>query len=59
MGHNKNVKYVSFEKAIHLNDKKYVYDGMHLTPKGNEIIADGLVEPVRELLPVSSGSQAN
>jgi hypothetical protein len=46
---NPRVRYADFSKTIDLGDEKYAFDGMHLTPPGNEIIAQGLLEPVMEL----------
>ena len=43
------VRLVDFSTAINLGDEKLAFDGMHLTPPGNEIIAQGLLTPVMEL----------
>lgn len=44
------VRVADLGRTISLDDRSLAYDGMHLTAKGNAIIADALVEPASELL---------
>jgi hypothetical protein len=46
---NPRVRFVDFSTAINLGDEKLAFDGMHLTPQGNDIVAQGLLAPVMEL----------
>ncbi len=43
------VAHVNLGAAVDLNDRALAYDGMHLTGAGNAIIAEGFVEPVRNM----------
>jgi hypothetical protein len=40
---------VNLGTAVDMRDPKMAYDGSHLVPKGNQIVAGGLVDAVREL----------
>lgn len=44
-----HVGYVDLQGAVNLKDAEFTFDGMHLTAKGNALIAQELVEPVRRL----------
>jgi hypothetical protein len=44
------VHYLDLGWAVDLKDRTLAYDGMHLTPAGNQRIADRLTEPVLALL---------
>jgi lysophospholipase L1-like esterase len=46
------VRYVNLGTVIDIHDEHFVYDGLHLNAAGNRIIAEHLVQPVRELLQV-------
>jgi lysophospholipase L1-like esterase len=48
---NASVLYVNLGDAIDLSDPALQIDGMHLSPAGNSVIADRLVEPVLALMP--------
>jgi len=50
-GRDPRVAYVNLGDAVDLRDAGLVYDGMHLTPAGNERIARQLVGPVVALMP--------
>lgn len=45
-GNDPLVRYIGLENAIDLDDRALCWDGMHLTPAGNAIIADALTTPV-------------
>jgi len=45
-GGNPGVRYVNLGTTVELADPTLSFDAMHLTPKGNAIIADALVAPV-------------
>jgi hypothetical protein len=45
-GQDEGVKYVNLGTAVDLRDRAIAYDGLHLVPRGNERIAEGLVTPV-------------
>jgi lysophospholipase L1-like esterase len=47
---DKNLCYVNLATAIDLSDRALAWDGMHLTPTGNQIIAQALTKPVLELM---------
>jgi lysophospholipase L1-like esterase len=49
-GHDPRVVYVDLGGAVDLRDRGMAWDGMHLTPPGNAVIAERLVEPVLRLL---------
>jgi GDSL-like lipase/acylhydrolase family protein len=49
-GRDDGVRYLDLGWAVDLNDPTVAYDGAHLTPKGNQQIAERLTEPVRSLL---------
>jgi lysophospholipase L1-like esterase len=44
------VGYLDLGWAIDLRDRALAFDGMHLTPRGNAVIADRLAPPVAALL---------
>jgi lysophospholipase L1-like esterase len=48
---NPNVRYANLGAAIAITDRKLVYDGMHLSPDGNAVIARNLIEPIVALMP--------
>jgi hypothetical protein len=48
-GGDPRVRYVNLGDAIDLKDPAYCYDGMHLLPIGNQLIADRLVDAVWSL----------
>lgn len=39
-------RYVNLGRAVDLKDRAIAYDGLHLVPRGNEVIAAGLVDAV-------------
>jgi len=43
------VRHVNLGRAINMGDQTIAYDGMHLAVAGNQIIADGFVQPVLEM----------
>lgn len=43
------VRYVDLGEAVPLSDPKLTFDGMHLNPSGNQMIADALQEPVLKM----------
>ena len=47
---NPNLLYVNLGHCIDIHDTTLVFDGVHLVAAGNEKIADGLVDPILELL---------
>ena len=49
-GRDPRVAYLDLGPAIDLRDRTIAWDGMHLTPPGNAVIAERLVEPVLRLL---------
>ena len=49
-GHNPGLRYVNLGGKINLKDSTLALDGMHLTPRGNGIIAERLVSPLLEIL---------
>lgn len=53
---NPRVKYVDLGDAVDLKNTDIVFDTMHLNAEGNAIIAQGLVEPVRELAAIREGT---
>lgn len=48
-GGDDGVKYVNLGMAVDLHDRTVAYDGLHLVPRGNQRIAEGLVTPVLAL----------
>jgi hypothetical protein len=52
---NPNVRYVDLRGAVDLTNTDLAFDGMHLNPEGNGVIARGLVEPVRALAKLGEG----
>ena len=48
---NPSVGYADLGDAIDVRHSQLAYDGMHLTPEGNAIIARRLVAPVAALMP--------
>lgn len=50
-GKNPDVAYANLGEAIRLPDPQLAYDGMHLNPEGNAIIARTLVAPLARLMP--------
>jgi lysophospholipase L1-like esterase len=50
-GKDDGVKYVNLGTAIDLRDRRIAYDGLHLVPRGNELVAEALVPAVLEMLP--------
>lgn len=51
---NPRVRFVDLSSTIDVTDAKYAFDGMHLTPPGNVIIAQALIEPVLAVAPASA-----
>jgi hypothetical protein len=49
-GGEPRVGYLDLGWAVDLRDRALAFDGMHLTPRGNAVIADRLVSPVETLL---------
>ena len=49
-GDDPGVRYVSARRAVDLRDRTIAYDGLHLVPAGNAMVAQHLVEPVLELV---------
>jgi hypothetical protein len=56
-GSDRSVAYVDLGNAIVLSDRRLAYDGMHLSPEGNAIIARDLVGPVTRLMPEAFDAQ--
>jgi hypothetical protein len=50
-GREPRVAYVDLGHALDLSNREIVYDGMHLNPEGNAIIARDLVTPIASLMP--------
>ncbi len=48
-GGNLAVRWVDLSRAVDLADKTLSFDTMHLDVRGNEIVADALVQPVLDL----------
>ena len=44
------VRHVDLRAAVDLSRRDIAFDGMHLTPAGNRMIASALLEPVRQAL---------
>ena len=49
-GNNRNVRHVNLGEVLSIDDPTYVWDGMHLTAAGNDVVAARLVEPVLSML---------
>jgi hypothetical protein len=49
-GSDASVRYLDLGWTVDLRDTSLAYDGLHLTPPGNALIAAKLVEPVLDLL---------
>jgi len=47
---NPLLRFTSLIDAVNLADPQLCYDGLHLKPEGNRIIAERLVDPVLELI---------
>jgi hypothetical protein len=50
-GDNPRVGYVNLGTAVDLDNSSLAIDGMHLTPSGNRVVADRLVDPLLSILP--------
>ena len=48
-GGDSRVKYVDLSRTIDLSDRTLAYDGMHLTPPANAVIAAALTPLVRAM----------
>ena len=48
-GGNPSVRWVDLSGTVDLNDKALSFDTMHLDVRGNEVVADALVQPVLDL----------
>jgi hypothetical protein len=49
-GHNPAVIFVDLGTAVDIRDQSLAFDGVHLTALGNARVADGLVEPLIDVL---------
>jgi hypothetical protein len=49
-GGDSGVRYLNLGQLIDLTDRSFAYDGMHLTQRGNAIVADRLLAPATALL---------
>lgn len=49
-GSDPQVRYVNLGRVVALRDPQLAYDGMHLTPRGNEKIADALAPAVLDMM---------
>src|SRR5262249_17912594 len=49
-GDDRRVQYLDLGSAIDLRDQALAWDGMHLSPAGNAVLAGRLAEPVARLL---------
>jgi lysophospholipase L1-like esterase len=47
--HNPRVQYVDMSNATDLSNPELSFDGMHLTPAGNRLIAQALVKPLTDM----------
>ena len=45
-----DVRYANLGQLVDLRDRSLAYDGMHLTARGNEIVADRLLAPATALV---------
>jgi lysophospholipase L1-like esterase len=43
------VRYVDLGDRVDLRNPRLSFDGMHLTARGNDLLAGGLVDPVVEM----------
>lgn len=57
-GNDPAVAYANLGDAIDLLHSPLVYDGMHLTPEGNALVAGRLVAPVAALMPEAFNAPA-
>jgi lysophospholipase L1-like esterase len=48
--HRPGVRYVDLRTKIDMSDRQLSFDRMHLTGRGNAIVAHALAEPVADLL---------
>ena len=53
-GGDGGVRYLNLGSLIDLNDRSLAYDGMHLTKRGNAIVADRLLAPATAMAGASS-----
>lgn len=44
------VRYVNLGRLIDMTDRSIAYDGVHLVARGNELVADGMVAPLIDLI---------
>ena len=51
-GGDPQVSHIDLGQAVDLKDERLCWDGVHLTVAGNQKIADGLVKPVLDLVPL-------
>lgn len=49
-GADTGVSYIDLGNVVDLTDPSKSFDGMHLTPPGNTLVADALIEPVAALV---------
>jgi lysophospholipase L1-like esterase len=49
-GNNPWLRFATLSGALSLTNPALCYDGMHLTPAGNRVIAEKLAGPVSEML---------
>jgi lysophospholipase L1-like esterase len=49
-GGDSRLQFVDLGKAIDLHDRSIAFDGLHLNARGNQIVADQLVDPVLDLI---------
>ena len=50
-GGHRRFRYLDFGSSVDLRDRNLSYDGVHLTARGNDVVADALTGPVFQLLP--------
>jgi hypothetical protein len=50
-GNDPGVRYVNLGTLIDLRDRSIAYDGLHVVARGNRMIAERLLQPVREVIP--------
>jgi hypothetical protein len=48
-GKERRVRYVDLGNAVDLSDTSMSFDTMHLTPPGNKLVAEALVDPVLQM----------
>jgi lysophospholipase L1-like esterase len=56
-GGTAQVRYVNLADAVNVDETSIAYDGMHLTAKGNAIVAERLVEPVAAMLDMAAADR--